>query len=82
MRCPDPTTNPDYCDVCEGWGHRCPEWRRTHSAQDYTQVLAVYASGWNPTTFYHSVEDARKSEAETAKTRRPSLIRLMRLKSK
>lgn len=66
--CPNDGEDPDHCDQCHGWGHLCPRWRETHPA-DVAMVKRVYASGWDPTRFYPSVEAARKGEQETARAR-------------
>lgn len=69
IRCPDPTANPDYCDVCQGWGHKCSAWRRTHPAQA-RRVEAVYKAGFDPCAFYPSTTAARAGEASKARARR------------
>lgn len=66
--CPDPEGNPDDCDLCHGWGHKCWEWVQSHEDQ-VAIVRAAYEAGYDPTRFYPSVQAARASEAITAKRR-------------
>jgi hypothetical protein len=68
-RCPDVTANPDFCDVCEGWGHRCTAWRRTHPTR-IAEVERVYHSGYDPTHFYTSTAAAQAGEYTTAQRRK------------
>lgn len=75
--CPDPTTNPDDCEVCHGWGHRCSAWIKAHP-QQAARVQQGYEAGYDPATCYASVEACRTGEAITGAVRRLSTVRTVR----
>ncbi len=68
-RCPDPSANPDHCEICHGWGHLCSAWRKAHPGQA-VRVQAVYNAGWSPTRFYPSTDAATRGEALVGQARR------------